>query len=339
MDGKERFFNVLQGHEIDRRPFGAIMSLYGAGLTGCPLKKYYTDAAEYARGQQAVREAVDPDFLVTPFVLSGYGEAFGGVLRYLDNDVPNLLRPAIASTDDLPRLTMPDIETHPRLLYIRESLRRLVASHGRDKVIVAIVLNPLDLPIVLMGFEAWLKTVLTDEEGTRKMLDITAPFFVEFCNALFRDGADAVAMPTSFLTHAVATRRIVTDIALPVLGAAFAQVEGPLVLHHTGSSFLNYLDLMADLPNILGFTLNHRDDFGKAREATRQEHIHFAGLDGTSLHALSPSWIKARCLAVLEEQRQDARFVPFATGTDVMIHTPLTNLLAMREAIEEFGRG
>jgi uroporphyrinogen-III decarboxylase len=93
------------------------------------------------------------------------------------------------------------------------------------------------------------------------------------------------------------------------------------------------------LPNVIGFTLDHRDDLGKAREAVRKEHIHFAGLDGPSLHALSPSWIKAHCLALLEKRRVDDRFVPFATGTDVMIHTPLENLLAIREAVEEFGRG
>lgn len=339
MNGKERFLSVLQGKEIDRRPFGAILSLYGARLTGCPLNTFYTDAAEYARGQDAVRQTVDPDFLFAPFILAGYGEAFGSVLRYLDDDVPNLLRPAIASAADISRLTVPDMETHPRLLYLRDSLRRLLASHGGDKMIVAIVLNPLDLPIVIMGFDAWMKTVLADEEGTRKMLDITVPFFVRFCNTLFRDGADAIAMPTSFLTHAISTRRIVSEIALPVLRVAFEQVESPLILHHTGSSFANYLDLMTDLPHVLGFTLDHRDDFGKARDAVGMESVHFAGLDGPSLHKLSPARIKARCLAVMEDRQEDARFVPFATGTDVMMHTPLENLVAIQEAIKEFGRG
>ena len=339
MNGRERVFNILEGKSVDRRPFGALLSLYGAKLTGCPLVRYYNDAVEYARGQDAIRQTISPDFLVGPFMLAGYGEAFGSSLRYLDTYVPNLLRPVISSADDIPRLTVPDIDEHPRLLFFRDAIRQMKKSHGTEAVIVGIVLNPLDLPIVIMGLDAWLRAVLTDEDGTRRMLDITTPFFVRYCNALFEDGADVLATPLAFLTRDITTRSLVTDFALPVLRAALSEIRGPMISHHVGSTFFDYLDLLCDLPNVIGATMHVEDDIVGARSLVKPETILFAGLDGPSLHTVPAAWIKAKCLEMLALLQDDPRYIPFATGTDVDLRTPVDNLIAMRKAVEEFKKG
>lgn len=88
MNSRERVFATFQGKPVDRRPFTAMLSLYGARLTGCPLRDYYTDASAYARGQTAVREIFRPDILFSPFSLVGLAEAFGGEAKYFDNAPP-----------------------------------------------------------------------------------------------------------------------------------------------------------------------------------------------------------------------------------------------------------
>lgn len=339
MTGKERFFNLVQGRPFDRRPFGALLSLYGAKLTGCPLSRYYNDPEEYARGQDAVRQAIEPDFLPGPFLLAGFGEAFGGTLRYSDHDAPNLRRPAISSAGEISRLTIPDIDTHPRILYYRESIRRISAAHGRDAVIIGIILNPLDLPTVIMGLDAWLRTILIDEDGARRVLDITGPFFVRLCRALLADGADAIAMPMSFFTRDVATRSLVEEFAMPVLRQFLPQVKGPVIFHHTGSSIQEYIDLLDTLPNVLGYTMDVDDSLPEARERIRKEAVLFAGLDGPNLHLLSPDAVRKRSLERLARMRDDGRYVLFATGTDVDLRTPPECLTAMRAAVDEAKNG
>lgn len=339
MNSRQRVFSILQGKPVDRRPFGGLMSLYGAKLTGCPLFKYYNDAAEYARGQDAIRQTICPDFLIGPFMLAGYGEAFGSTLRYFDNYVPNLLKPVISCPEDLSRLIVPDIDSHPRLLYFRDALRRIKASHGTEAQLVSIVLNPLDLPLVIMGLDAWLRTVLTDEDSTRKMLDIVIPFFVRYCNALFEDGADALAIPMAFLTRDITTRSLAANFAVPILREALAELKGPVIAHHTGSSFFDTLDLLCDLPNLIGLAMDADDDIVAARSLVNSETVLFAGPDGPSLHTVSADWVKATCLERLSTLRNDPRYVPFATGTDVSMDTPVANLIAIRTAVEEFGNG
>jgi uroporphyrinogen decarboxylase len=339
MNSRERFLNIVQNRPVDRRPFGAILSLYGASLTGCPLERYYNDPAAYALGQDAVRQEIEPDFLTGPFMLAGYGEAFGSTLIYPERYVPNILRPVISGASEISKLIVPDIDTHPRILYIRDSIRRIAANHGKDAVIVAIVLNPLDLPLVIMGLDAWLLTILTDENGTRRMLDITVPFFVRLCEAVLSDGADSIAMPMSFFTEDITTDEMVSDFAMPVLREALQQVSGRMIFHHTGSTFFNYLDILDSLPGASGFTLNIHDDMPEARRLLRKDTFIYSGFDGPTLQYLTPDMIRTRCMKLLSQMKDDSRYVPFATGTDVDLRTSVEHLVALRQAVEEFGSG
>ncbi|MBN1939249.1 MAG: uroporphyrinogen decarboxylase family protein [Candidatus Aminicenantes bacterium] len=339
MNGKERFFSLVAGRPFDRRPFGAILSLYGAKLIDCPPQQYYNDPESYARGQEAVFQAVRPDFLTGPFLLAGFGEAFGGTLRYSENDAPNLRRPAIASAAEIPKLAIPDIDTHPRILYLRRSIRRLAAAHGRDSVIVAIVLNPIDLPAMIMGLEAWFGTILTDREATRRMLDVTVPFFIRLCAALYADGADAIACPMTFFTRDVSTRNLVEEFALPVFREAWPKLQGLTIFHHTGSTIFDHIDLLDPLPGVLGFTMDVDDSLPEARRRIRKESVLFGGLDGPTLHTLSPETVRARSIDILARMKEDGRFVLFATGTDVDWRTPPECLAAIGQAADEFGNG
>ena len=108
MNSRERIQATLMGKPVDRRPFVPVLSLYGAKLTDCPLKQYYSDAAAYARGQAAARELFEPDALCTPFAYGLIGEAFGSSLHYFEDMAPNVRRPAISSLKQWESLVFPD---------------------------------------------------------------------------------------------------------------------------------------------------------------------------------------------------------------------------------------
>ncbi len=336
MNSRERIFNILQGKPVDRRPFGAILSLYGAALTKCPLKQFYNDAAAYAKGQTAVHRLLEPDFLTGPFMLPGFGEAFGSTLHYSEHYAPSLLKPSISSLQELANLTVPDPDNHPRLLFYREAISKIARTHGKEAVIMGMMLNPMDMPIMIMGLDTWLFTVLTDKGATRHMLEITTDFFVRFCRKLYSDGADIIAMPMAFFTRDITAEHIVTEFAFPALREALALAKGPFILHHTGSTFFNYLELLDTLPGVAGFILDYQDNITMARSRIRREAVLISGLDGPLLHTLSPAGIKTRYSELLHKVKDDERFIPFAAGTDVEMHTPPENLLAIRKAIEEY---
>ncbi len=313
-----------------------MLSLYGAALTGCPVKRYYDDVEAFVRGQEAIRETLDPDVILgSPFFFAGYGEALGAELNFTENYPPNIRRTPISSAAEIDSLHVPNLDESPRISCMRETLRRVSAAN-RDAVVVQTLLGPLDLPIAIMGLEAWMMTVLTDEEGVKRVLDVTVPFFLRLCEAFLADGADALFMPMSFLTKDIATPHLAKTFAVPVLEDALAKVEGPVILHHTGSSIFTFIDVLDPLPNVLGFTMDEDDDLIEARRRIRPESILFAGLDGPTLYTYSAESVRRRADAFLAATAGDKKVVPFLVGTDVALETPVENLLAFRDAVRAF---
>lgn len=339
MNGRERIFAALAGAPVDRPAFTALLSLYGARLTECPLTHYYTDSAAYAHGQAAVAETFQPDILFPPFLATAEGEAFGSTVKYFDNQPPNLSHPAIASTEEIPLCSPPDVDGHPRLLFIREALRHLVSAHGSETAIPGSLLSPVDVPLMIMGIGGWLQTVLFDPDDAKRMLDITIPYFIKFANALLDDGADFLVIPAAFLNPSVVTRSIAEEFTLPILREVFKEVHGPIVLHHAGGPFLSFLDLYTGLPNVVGFVLDYTDSFVEAREKLGPEILFLGGLDGPNLCKHRAEEIEDQCSALLENRRDDARFVLATSGADVALETPPENIHALRRAVESFGPG
>ncbi len=337
MTSTERILATLAGKPVDRRAVVPVLSLYGARLTSCPLEQYYTNPAAYARGQAAVRATFQPDVLLGPFDFASLGAAFGGELSFFTDAPPNIRRPALAAAGDWDRLAMPDPDTHPRLRFYQDAIRRMVAELGGDVPVAAVLPAPMDVPELVLGLETWLDTVLFDATGAQRVMEKVIPWFVQLANGLFAAGAAFLAMPSGFASPAVVTRDLVTRFARPVLERTLAQLRGPVVLHHVGASLLAHLDLLAGLPSVIAFALDARDDLGRAREILGPAPVLFGGLDCTKLAAMTGAQVEAACRAILEERRQDSRFILCSAGADIPWSTPPENILALRRAAEAWG--
>lgn len=336
---KDRVFATLQGECMSQRPFTAMLSLYGARLTNCPLRHYYTDPQAYAHGQTAILETFHPDILFSPFLCAGEGEAFGTKLKFFDNQPPNLLHPAITSPEEIPRLSVPDIDAHQTLVYVRKALSEIAAAHGAEVAVASTLLSPVDLPLMIMGIECWMQTVLFDKDGVRRMLGLTIPFFNEYANALLGDGADVLIIPVSFLSPAIVTREIIERFTLPVLRDVFANLQGPIIIHHAGGPFLKFLDLCVGLPNVIGFVVGHQDNLSQARKIVGRGVTLLGGLDGPNLGKTSPEEVEALCRGLLEDRSTDPHFILATSGADVAFDTSRENIDAIRRAVQKFSAG
>lgn len=306
-----------------------------AKLSKCPLRTYYTDPSAYARGQRAIVETFDPDVVVAPFVLVGLAEAFGGQVRYFDDQPPNLVRPAISSAEDVGRLTLPDPDTHPALLYYREALRALVAEHGRERIIAAPMLGPFDLPIMIMGLEAWLESVLFSGDQMLRVLEVTIPFAQRWVNALVSDGASALVLPSPFLTPAVITSELAERVVIPAIWGAYEQLPCPVFLHSVGGPFLPLLRLLAGLPNVAGAVVDEGEDLTESRDALGPTALLFGGLDGGRSWRRTPEQIETFVRQILLDRKDDPRFVFATIGADVAWQTRPEQIHAIQRTIAE----
>jgi uroporphyrinogen decarboxylase len=338
MNSMERMLATLAGKSLDRRAIAPVLGLYGARLTNCPLDQYYTDPAAYARGQSAVRETFQPDVLCAPLAFASIGAAFGSELVFLDTESPNLRRPAVQSVEQWDSLVPPDPDAHPRLLYFRDAIRLMAAEHMGQVPIAMVIPIPADIPAVIMGLESWLETVLFDPAGAQRVMDKIIPFYVRLVNGFFAAGATFVVMPCGFATPTIVTREIVTTFTRPILTKVLAQLGGPVVLHNVGAPMLAHLDLLTGLPSVVAFIVDQRDDLAQCRRVIGPDSVLFGGLDCANVGQMTAAEVEDRCRTILEERRQDARFVLGTSGPDVVWDTPPENIHAMRRAAESFGK-
>lgn len=336
MNSLERVLAALQGTESDRPAVTMTLSLYGARLTSCPLKEYYTNPRAYLEGQLAVIDQCGPDIVFTPFVLTAEAEAWGCEVAYIANNPPNLKRPILRHADGVTTLREPDIDSQSRLLYLRESTRLLAAACRGERPVAGILLSPIDLPALLLGIENWLETLLFDPANTRLMLKKSTDFFVRWANTLLAEGATFLAIPSMFTHPRLLTPKIVEDTVLPVLADALRQVNGPIVFHHGGNPIGKFIHLYDKLPNIAGFVIDNRDSFSEVRKKIDGDRLLLGNINGPALAHLSPEKISTLCRKVLTDRIDDRHFILATSAADVTYDTPLANIRAMIDATVEF---
>lgn len=339
MNSLERVLSAVSGKPSGRRAVLLTLSLYGAKLTGCPLYEFYNDASKYADGQLAVKETFGTDVLLTPFVLTSIAEAFGSQVKYFSQSPPNMVKPAAPSFADFMKIDMSAVAEHPKIGYLHEAAAKIAAVRGKDTAVAAFFLSPVDLAPLVMGIEAWLEIILFDEAGAKKIIEAMSGFFIKTVNGFFERGAHLAALPAAFCNPMIATKKIVDEIALPSMKEAFAQLKGPVVIHHAGAPMLEFVDSLNELPNVIGFTVDQTDALDKVRDKTGVSKVLLGNIDGPTLNKRTPEQIRARCMSILNGRRDDPRFILASSSADIAFSTPEENIRAIIEAAEEFGEG
>ena len=336
MTSLERVLGALAGSPQPRPPFTLTLSLYGANLTGCPLQEYYRRPERYAEGQAAVVDLCGPDILFAPFVLTLEAEAFGSDLIFLPDYPPNVRKPSVRSADEFIALPLPDVDSHPSLAYLRESVRLLAAEHAGRTPICAIVTAAVDLPAMVMGIDQWIETLLSDPDRASRILEHAGRHFVALANALLDDGASFIALPIMFSNPQVLFPRMITEVILPALARSFSQVKGPIVFHHGGNPMLPLLGEYLGLPNVAGYAVDHRDSLRDARHLLGSDRLLLGNLSGPTLSRMPIDLVLGTVDRILEDRRGDRRFIFASSGADIPISTPPELLRAIAGRITSF---
>ncbi len=337
MNSFERIVAAIKGEETDKRAFTATLSHYGSKYCGTTNQEYYQNPKAYCKGQIAIYDKFAPDVLFGPFALSLIGKAFGSELKFYSDRPPMFRKPLIQSVDELLKTPYPDINSDPDLMYLRNCNRLLADHFGITVPVAAVSLNPVDLPIMIFGMEKWLDIFLFEKVAFEKTMEYIVPFFVDFTNALIADGVACVIMPTVFANSNSVTRQQTIDIVNPILNSAFSMVKGNLVMHHGGVPFLPYFDTYVDFPeNVIGFALDYTDNYLEARKIIGKDRVILFGIEGPSLYMKQKEQVKESCLEILKTTKTDKRHILFSCSSDVLSQTPEENILAMKDAVNEF---
>lgn len=333
MNSLERLLAALQDQPSDRPALFLNASLYGARLTGATLDEHYTRPGIYAEGQMAVRERFAPDLLISPFLVPAIGEAFGSSWRVRSRQAPNLSTFPARSAEEMLRLPLPDVHGHPRLQYLRETIRILARRYAGEVPVIGVLVAPTDIPPLVIGLEAWLDALLFQPDVARALLDRLTPFFLELGRAMLADGATGLALTGNLTNRFIVTDAVAETLTLPALRAALVELKAPLIFHHGGCPIVEQLARFKDLPNVVAHFIDAGEDPGAARRTLGPGSIVMGNLDGPGLLHLEPAEVREQCLRALAQRGGDRQFILSTCGADIQLDTPPDRIAAVSDAV------
>lgn len=335
MNSFERIMNTLQQKEVDRIPVLAVLGAYSSLLIHQPIQKIYQNPDLYVKAQKAIIDTFAIDAVFAPFDYSIFAEAFNGKIKYFENQVPNITHFALNKAEDYTQLTFPDFEHSMRLPFFFESVKLLQQTFNDQVPIFSVLPGPLSFPILLMGLDEWMNTLLFNQNLAFNILSFLKEFYLSICSRLTQFGSTALIITEAFLSSEIAHRQL-TDQFFPVIIDYFKDINSNLVMHSTGARYQHNLDLILQIPHLLGIALSSKDSIPETRKIVGNQLLIIGNLDNISFPLLTEKELYHKAFKSIEENYAQGPFILSNSGADLALDTPQQNIHALIRAASDF---
>ncbi|MGQ4914207.1 MAG: uroporphyrinogen decarboxylase family protein [Candidatus Asgardarchaeia archaeon] len=261
MNPYERVMTALKLKEPDIVPVFALAETSASKLVNTSLLEYFKNPEKVAEGQLKFYEKINHDFLTSFYYLAKDAEAFGSESIFFENGPPNVGKLLVKSIDELLELEVPDPQQSEKLKLILETTKILANEKKNEVPIVGVVTGPFSLPVLLMGMEKWLESILLYPEKIPDALKIMSDFVYSWANLQLDAGNDAIVLVDGASTRNIIPEDIFLQYAKPILKRVIKRIKGPVLLSGAGGSFQDFRSHLPDI-GVKGVIVSTDDDLG-----------------------------------------------------------------------------
>lgn len=247
MTAMERVLTILARDIPDRVPFFLPVTLHGAPACGLSIEEYFSKPDLIIEAQLHFQQRFRHDALVGYTFAAREAEAFSQPPIYYTDGPPNAGAPCIRKFADIDRLLPPRIANCSGLQSSLAVQRGLKAAMGETIGIIGLALSPFSLPVMQLGFDAYLRLMHEDEPHFLRLMEINATFCIDWINAQFAAGATTVVFYDPVGSSTIVSSDIYSRLCLPVEQEVITQVNGPLVAHFAGACALSRVDALCSM--------------------------------------------------------------------------------------------
>jgi uroporphyrinogen decarboxylase len=337
MTSMQRVLTTLGQQEPDRVPLFLLTTLHGAKELGLSIRDYYSRAENVVEGQMRLLAKYQGDCLYPFYYAAIEIEAFGGETLFIDDGPPNSGAPVIRGNEDIDRLSPPRLADSPGLLRGLETIRQLKECVGDTVPIVGAVISPFSLPIMQMGFAAYLDLIYEQPERFARLMAVNQAFCVEWANAQLAAGATAIgyADPLSSTTNVPRDLYLKTGHRLAT--ETLARIKGPVAIHlASGRSLPIVDDIVASGAAMVG--VSALEDLAEWKSAARGRITLLGNLNGVEMRRWTPEQVEAEVKQAIAKAGRGGGFVLADNHGEIPWQVPDEVLMAIREATNRWGR-
>lgn len=312
-----------------------ILSFPGAQLIGHSVDELVRDGHLQALCMEAIAKRYDMGAAVSLMDLSVEAEAFGAEVVYNEDDVPTIHGAMIEDEEGAEALAVPEVgagRTGECIKGIKEA-KELIT----DRPLLAGIIGPYSLAGRLLDMTEIMILCYEEPEMVETVLGKVTEFLVEYAKALKAAGANGIVMaePAAGLLSPTLMR----EFSNPYVQKVREAVEDDhfLFIYHNCGNITSILNTVNELDACV-YSVGNAIDMEDALQAFPEDRMVLGNIDpaGTICNG-TPEAVKAETKALMERCSKYPNFV-IASGCDIPPATPLENLDAFFEAVEEFYR-
>lgn len=313
-----------------------ILSFPGTQLIGHTVDELVRDGHLQALCMEAIAKRYDMGATVSLMDLSVEAEAFGAKVLYSEDEVPTMHGALIENEEDADALVVPEVgagRTGECIKGIKEA-KELIT----DRPVLAGIIGPYSLAGRLLDMTEIMILCYEEPEMVETVLEKVTAFLVEYARAFKEAGADGIVMAEP--AAGLLSPSLIEEFSTPFVQKVREAVEDDnfLFMYHNCGNITPIMDKIKDI-NALAYSVGNAIDIEDALKVLPEESMVIGNIDPAGvLRNGTPEIVKSETKALMERCCKYKNFV-IASGCDIPPATPLENIDAFFEAVEEFYKG
>jgi uroporphyrinogen decarboxylase len=336
MTSMERIGTALSHQEPDRVPVMLTVTMHGAKELGLGLEEYFSRPKYVIEGQLRLRRKFGHDCLNALTYRAAEYEAYGGRAVFSEDGPANAGEPVLRSREDIFALKAPRIDDTPILQDGLAIVRGLAEAAAGAVPVVGVAISPFSIPVMLMGFQAWLDLLYDDREAVDRLLAVTSRFCADWANAQFAAGATAVAYYDPVSAVDVSHDALFREVGLPLAQRTIAEFQGAAALHLASGRALGRIDDYAST-GAAGIGVSSTEDLQEIKRQCTGRLAVIGNINGIRMVRWTPGEVQAAARACIAAAAAGSGFVLSDNHGEIPFQVPDENLHALMDAAREHG--
>lgn len=337
MNSMQRVVAALSHGEPDRVPFFLLCTMHGARELGLGIGEYFARAEQVAEGQLRLRARYRHDCLYGFFYAALEAEAFGGEVVFRDDGPPNAGEPLLADPELIGRLTPPDVGRSPGLRRVLDALA-LMKERSRGEVpIIGVVMSPFSLPVMQLGFEAYLELIYERPDLFRRLMQVNGEFCARWANAQLAAGASAICYFDPVSSPDITPKAGYRDTGFRAAESTLPRINGPTATHLASGRCLGIVDELART-GTAAVGVGASEDLAAVKEACRGKLCVIGNLNGIEMRNWTAEQAAQRARAALHAAGEGGGFILSDAHGEIPWQVPDEVLMAISDEVHRSGR-
>lgn len=337
MTSMQRTLTALGQKEPDQVPLFLLTTMHGAKELNLTIEDYFSSAEHVAEGQMRLHKKYRSDCLYAFFHASIETEAWGGTTLYLPDGPPLCGAPVIQRPEDIDNLEAPDIASSAPLVKVLAAIRDMKHRVGDTVPIVGVAISPFSLPVMQMGFHAYLDLIHEQPERFEKLMQANEAFTVAWANAQLEAGATAICYFDPVASTTIVPRALYQRTGMRVAQRTIGQIKGPTATHLASGRGLQIVDDIASTGTaVIG--VSAQEDLSQWKQAATGRINLLGNLNGVEMRRWTPQEVEDQVKTAIAKAARGGGFILSDNHGEIPWQVSEAVLLAIGDAVQRWGR-